>query len=179
MINISGLNKISENVNYLDWSDVDPQHFEERGQEKAKDENENQIDEVKFIKHFINVVENKYGLTFKYSDLINFHNSVKSNVLTVLAGLSGTGKSKITEVYADALGILNDQQYKMISVRPFWQDDADLLGFVDSTSNNYHPGDTELIETIIQANKNKDKLYIVVFDEMNIARIEHYFSTLR
>lgn len=176
MINISGLNKISENVNYLDWSDVDPQHFEERGQEKAKDENENQIDEVKFIKHFINVVENKYGLTFKYSDLINFHNSVKSNVLTVLAGLSGTGKSKITEVYADALGILNDQQYKMISVRPFWQDDADLLGFVDSTSNNYHPGDTELIETIIQANKNKDKLYIVVFDEMNIARIEHYFS---
>lgn len=184
MINISGLNKISENVNYLDWSDTntdneytETQHNEEYSQMRTNvNESESSISEVDFIKHFINIVENKYGLTFKRSDLINFHNSVKSNVLTILAGLSGTGKSKITEVYADALGILNEQQYKMISVRPFWQDDADLLGFVDSTSNNYHPGDTELIETIIQANKNKDKLYLVVFDEMNIARIEHYFS---
>ena len=179
MINISGLNKISENVNYLDWSDTDneTQHNKEYEQLKMTvNESENSINEVDFINHFINIVENKYGLTFKHSDLINFHNSVKSNILTILAGLSGTGKSKITEVYADALGILNEQQYKMISVRPFWQDDADLLGFVDSASNNYHPGDTELIETIIQANKNKDKLYLVVFDEMNIARIEHYFS---
>lgn len=179
MITISGLNKISENVNYLDWSDTndEAQHNKEYEQLKITvNESEPSINEVDFINYFINIVENKYGLTFKHSDLINFHNSVKSNILTILAGLSGTGKSKITEVYADTLGILNEQQYKMISVRPFWQDDADLLGFVDSASNNYHPGDTELIETIIQANKNKDKLYLVVFDEMNIARIEHYFS---
>lgn len=179
MLNINGLNKISESVNYINWTETNNeiQHSKENSQIKAiVSKSEISISEFNFLQHFINVVENKYGLTFEYSDLINFHNSIKSNILTILAGLSGTGKSKITEVYADALGILNEQQYKMISVRPFWQDDADLLGFVDSTSNNYHPGDTELIETLIQANKNKDKLYLVVFDEMNIARIEHYFS---
>lgn len=86
MINISGLNKISENVNYLDWSDTntdneytETQHNEEYSQMRTNvNESESSISEVDFIKHFINIVENKYGLTFERSDLINFHNSVKA-----------------------------------------------------------------------------------------------------
>lgn len=139
-------------------------------------------DEENLLESFEQVVNSReYNLTFAESDLVNFHNSLKNNLLTILTGLSGTGKSKIVTAYSEALGILHaaeERQFNMISVRPFWQDDSDLLGFVDTMSNNYHPGDSGLVDTLISASKaaNLDKLYIIVFDEMNLARVEHYFS---
>ncbi|WP_270319757.1 McrB family protein [Levilactobacillus brevis] len=133
------------------------------------------------IERFFNTIESKkYNLTFDKMDLLNFHTSIKTNNLTILAGLSGTGKSKIITAYADALGLIDkggeNNQFNMISVRPFWQDDSDLLGYVDTLSSNYHPGDSGLVDTLISASKNPDKMYIVVLDEMNLARVEHYFS---
>ncbi|WP_143463002.1 McrB family protein [Levilactobacillus enshiensis] len=126
------------------------------------------------------VKSKKYNLTFDKIDLLNFHTSIKTNNLTILAGLSGTGKSKIITAYADALGLIDKEgvnsQFNMISVRPFWQDDSDLLGYVDTLSSNYHPGDSGLVDTLINASKNPDKMYIIVLDEMNLARVEHYFS---
>ncbi|MFT8837837.1 McrB family protein [Liquorilactobacillus satsumensis] len=136
--------------------------------------------EEKFLERFKKVVHTKeYNLTFFDEDLINFHTSLKANLLTILTGISGTGKSRIVKAYAEALGILKNgtgHQFSMISVRPFWQDDADLLGFVDTLSNNYHPGDSGLVETLIEAANNPDGIFIIVFDEMNLARIEYYFS---
>lgn len=125
---------------------------------------------------FRNKLINDYHLTYNIKDLINFHNSIKTNIFTVLAGISGTGKSKIVTAYADSLGIKDSSHFNMISVRPFWQDDSDLLGFVDSLTNTYHPGDSMIVDTLIEASKNIDDLYIVVLDEMNLARVEHYFS---
>lgn len=130
------------------------------------------------FKRFYDAITKKYHLTYNSKDIINFHNSMKSNIFTVLTGLSGTGKSKIVTAYADALGIKDGDfnQFNMISVRPFWQDDADLIGFVDNINNNYHPGDSGIVDTIISANDHPDKIFIVVFDEMNLARVEYYFS---
>ena len=125
---------------------------------------------------FRNKLINDYRLTYNIKDLINFHNSIKTNIFTVLAGISGTGKSKIVTAYADSLGVKDSSHFNMISVRPFWQDDSDLLGFVDSLTNTYHPGDSMIVDTLIEASKNIDDLYIVVLDEMNLARVEHYFS---
>lgn len=134
------------------------------------------IEKDKIYEEFKNEIFNNYNLTYDEKDLINFHNSIKSNIFTVLAGISGTGKSKIVTAYADALGLKAKGTFKMISVRPFWQDDSDLLGFIDSLSNTYHPGDSGLVDTLIKANKDKNSLYIIVLDEMNLARVEHYFS---
>lgn len=141
-----------------------------------------QNQELDLIRRFQETVNSKeYGLTLYDNDLINFHNSVKTNLLTILTGLSGTGKSKIVTAYAEALGILRrhngqSNQFNMISIRPSWNDDADLLGYADTLNNNYRPADSGLLETLIDANHNPDKLYLVVFDEMNLARVEHYFS---
>jgi 5-methylcytosine-specific restriction endonuclease McrBC GTP-binding regulatory subunit McrB len=103
---------------------------------------------------------------------------MKSSTLVILAGMSGTGKSRLVEVYARALGLSEDDQLRIIPVRPSWTDDADLIGYVDSIHNVYRPGDSGLIDILRNAahEQNRDKLYIVVFDEMNLARVEHYFS---
>jgi len=143
--------------------------------EKASGEAE-QI-EQKILNNFKTITEN-HGLFYTDEDLYNFHTSMKTGNLVILAGMSGTGKSKIVNCYAEALGLLDKGNYKKIPVRPFWQDDSDLLGYLDVLNNIYRPGDSGLIDFLIAANKeeNKDQLYIVCFDEMNLARVEHYFS---
>ncbi|MFD2618388.1 McrB family protein [Terrilactibacillus laevilacticus] len=133
--------------------------------------------EQKILKRFKKSAENN-GLYYDDADLVNFHTAMKTGNLVILAGMSGTGKSKIVNCYAQALGLEDRGNFKKIPVRPFWQDDSDLIGYLDVINNIYRPGDSGLIDFLFEADKeeNKDKLYIVCFDEMNLARVEHYFS---
>ncbi|WP_419889676.1 McrB family protein [Paenibacillus xylanexedens] len=130
--------------------------------------------ENEFLEHFTTVTHDM-GLYYSEKDLLNFHTSVKSNTLTILAGMSGTGKSKIVQAYGKALG-LDHTQLVFIPVRPSWTDDTDLLGYVDTKNMLYRPSDTYLIDTLFAAQNDRNKLYIVCFDEMNLSRVEHYFS---
>lgn len=135
-----------------------------------------QDDEWDFIEHF-EAVAKKDGLFYTKKDLINFHTAVKSSSLVILSGLSGTGKSQLAQCYAKALGLVDDG-FHMIPVRPNWNDDSDLIGFVDSMHMVYRPSDAGFINILMEASqeRNKNKLYIICFDEMNLARVEHYFS---
>jgi len=134
-------------------------------------------EEYRFMEHFIQVTR-ELGLQYSEKDLFNFHTAMKSNTLNIIAGMSGTGKSRLVQAYARALG-LDDDQFVIIPVRPSWTDDSDLIGYVDAMNMVYRPGDSGLINTLIQAQKEenrKSKLYLICFDEMNLARVEHYFS---
>lgn len=114
-------------------------------------------------------------LYYVKKDLYNFHTAMKTGNLVILAGMSGTGKSKLVQCYADALD-LKKEQLLFIPVRPYWQDDADVIGYLDILNNVYRPGDSGLVNILIHAYTNPDQMHIVCFDEMNIARVEHYFS---
>ncbi|EMF0514915.1 AAA family ATPase [Enterococcus hirae] len=131
--------------------------------------------ELKFINRFKEVARTDFKLFYDEKDLYNFHTAMKIGSLVILSGLSGTGKSKLVKAYAKALQ-LSKEQLNFISVRPFWQDDSDLLGYADTINSIYRAGDSGLIDTLIEAENNKDKLYLVCFDEMNLAKVEHYFS---
>ena len=114
----------------------------------------------------------KANLFYEIDDLINFHTAVKTGSLVILSGMSGTGKSRIVEMYGKALGIETD----IIPVRPSWNDDSDLLGYLDLIHKFYRPSDTGFIKILTDAAKYPDKLYLICLDEMNLARVEHYFS---
>lgn len=129
--------------------------------------------ENELIDYFIQLTKMN-GFIYDEKDLINFHTAMKSSNLVILAGMSGTGKSKLVEIYAQSLGLGQDQ-LKIIPVRPSWTDDSDLIGFVDLVNMRYCPSDSGLVNLLIDAAK-EDKLYIVCLDEMNLARVEHYFS---
>lgn len=120
-------------------------------------------------------------LYYADSDLINFHVSMKTDGMVILSGLSGTGKSKLVSEYASALQLSSgdsssQSQVRFVSVRPFWADDSDLLGYADTVNNVYRPGDSGLIDTLIDSQDHPEDMFIIVFDEMNLARVEHYFS---
>ena len=130
--------------------------------------------ETRFIDRLIQVTLER-GLLYEEKDLINFHTAMKVSNLVILQGMSGTGKSRLVHAYGKALG-LTEPHISFIPVRPSWNDDGDLIGYVDSLHMVYRPGDSGLINILKNAVENTDKIYIICFDEMNLARVEHYFS---
>lgn len=125
----------------------------------------------------------KRNLFYNIKDFVNIHTALKCSSLVILSGLSGTGKSAIVDIYARALGINNtanpeENRLLFIPVRPSWNDDSDLLGYVDLVHMVYRASDSGFVDFLVRAQKeeNKNKLFIVCFDEMNLARVEYYFS---
>lgn len=98
----------------------------------------------------------------------------------LLAGLSGTGKTSIARAYAqaycEASKLPPNAHYAQVSVWPDWTDPSGLLGFVNPLASppDYHR--TEALRLLIAANSNPDKPYFLCLDEMNLARVEHYFA---
>lgn len=127
---------------------------------------------------FMEVFQNeckRLGLYYDTKDLYNFHTAMKTGSLVILAGMSGTGKSKLVQCYANALK-LNKDQMLFVPVRPFWQDDADVIGYLDTLHNVYRPGDSGVMNILARSKDYSEDLHIICFDEMNLARVEHYFS---
>ncbi|MCG2299962.1 AAA family ATPase [Staphylococcus epidermidis] len=140
-------------------------------------EEDGRYSEADFLKKLKNILS-KQGYFYSDNQLINLHTSLKTGRLVILNGPSGTGKTNLVLQYAKALGLMKEEfnQFKLISVKPNWKDDSELIGFLDTINNIYRPSENGLLDTLIEANKYKDKLYIICFDEMNLATIEHYFS---
>ncbi|WP_329759124.1 restriction endonuclease [Allisonella histaminiformans] len=145
----------------------------QKEEKKAKEE-KREDEEMAFIHRFIRRVRQR-GFLYDERDLYNFHISAKSSRLVILAGRSGTGKSGLVRLYGEALG-LTPSQVAFLPVRPSWMDDGDILGYLDRNRMLYFPSDTGLAELLVEASRHPEKMYIVCFDEMNLARAEYYFA---
>ncbi|PLR71029.1 McrB family protein [Bacillus sp. UMB0728] len=146
-------------------------------EEPIGDFEEEQYSEEDFLNTLFDQL-NKTGLIFEKKQLVNYHTALKTRRLVILSGPSGTGKTQVVFQYAKALGIVNKdmQQFKMIPVKPNWKDDTDLIGFLDTINNIYRPSESGLVDVLIEAKNNQDKIYLICFDEMNLAKVEYYFS---
>lgn len=109
------------------------------------------------------------GFTYKDSLVENFYLSLKSKPFVILAGTSGTGKTKLVKLFAEAIGA----NYKLVSVRPDWSDSSDLFGHVN-LKNEFVPG--AIIDYVKRAELDSSNPYFLCLDEMNLARVEYYLS---
>lgn len=107
------------------------------------------------------------GFFYPREDYIAFCIALKTKPFVILAGISGTGKTRLVEIVARQLGV---EDYT-IAVRPDWSDSSDLLGYFD-LKGEFRPG--PLLKILEQANHNLDQPFFVCLDEMNLARVEHY-----
>jgi len=123
------------------------------------------------------------GLQFSGRVQRAFHTALKINdtaQITVLAGVSGTGKSLLPRSYAEAMGI----HFMQVAVEPRWDSPQDLLGFYNYVEGKYRA--TELARLMASMDpwqsfgkdvpNSRDHLAMVLLDEMNLARVEYYFS---
>lgn len=114
------------------------------------------------------------GFIYSYEDVANFYLSLKTKPFVILAGISGTGKSKLVRLFAEALGATAENgRYCMISVKPDWNDNTELIGY-KNIAGDFIPG--ALVKVVKEAAENLDKPYFVCLDEMNLARVEYYLS---
>src|SRR5436305_4213795 len=115
------------------------------------------------------------GYYFDDETIYNYHICLKTRPFVILAGLSGTGKSKLSQLYAEAMGhTVQNKRYLRLAVRPSWNDDRYLLGYLNSITGEYV---TEpAVDFIMKAEENREDLYFFCLDEMNLAHVEYYFS---
>lgn len=132
---------------------------------------------------WLNNIKNSFKeVGFKFSDrlLYAFHTSLKVgdwNPLTVLAGVSGTGKSELPRLYSRYGGI----NFLPLAVQSNWDSPYSLFGYYNSLEGKFNA--TSLLKVLYQAqedakNSISDYLTIVLLDEMNLAHVELYFSEL-
>ncbi len=108
----------------------------------------------------------------------NFYLSLKTRPFVILAGISGTGKTRLVRLFAEAIGATAENgQFTLIPVRPDWSDPAELIGYRD-LSGMFQPGPLTLVIREASRPENRKKPYFVCLDEMNLARVEHYFSDM-
>jgi len=135
----------------------------------------NETDEIKWLEG-IREKCSSYGISFPKRILYAFHTALKINdwsTITVLAGVSGTGKSELPRLYS-AFGGLN---FISVAVQPNWDSQESMLGFFNSIDNRFEP--EPLLRFLVQCTedeKYKDYMSIVLLDEMNLAYVEHYFA---
>lgn len=131
------------------------------------------LDQQSIIDHVSSYIQSK-GFYYEEKDLINFFLSLKTKPFVILSGISGTGKTKIVQWFAESLGATEENgQFTLIPVRPDWSDSSDLLGYVNLQGEFQ---ERPLIKVLENADANPNRPYFVVLDEMNLARVEYYFS---
>ncbi len=159
---------------------------------KANHPELNKIDEQQQLDKVSAYMESR-GLVFPDRVLKAFHTSLKVSEispLVVLAGISGTGKSELPLRYAEAMNM----HFLNMAVQPRWDSPQDMFGFFNYLEGRFRS--TPLGRALIQMDPYHDvaergwktpddwsknhslsnQMLIVLLDEMNLARIEYYFS---
>lgn len=127
------------------------------------------------IDHIHNYITGK-GFFYKKEDVKNLYLCLKSKPFVILSGISGTGKTKIIQWFAESFGATEENgQFTLIPVRPDWSDSSDLLGYVDIKGDFV---ERPLTKVLREAQQHPDRPYFMLLDEMNLARVEYYFSDL-
>src|SRR5581483_4814857 len=145
-----------------------------------------QVDELEWLDGIAKACDS-YGLHFNPRILKAFHTSLKTaewSPLTVLAGVSGTGKSELPRLYAHFGGLF----FQPLAVQPNWDSQESMLGFFNSIDNRFDA--QPVLRFLAQSQKSwtdqtddsegypglANAICLVLLDEMNLAHPELYFA---
>lgn len=125
---------------------------------------------------YLEAFANAQGLTYPALAIRNYYLCHKTKPFVILAGLSGTGKTRLTELLAEGITGNLRSRYRLLPVRPDWSDPSPLLGYHNALTGNYIG--TPFLDLLKEAGRteNRDRSYFVCLDEMNLARAEHYLA---
>lgn len=118
----------------------------------------------------ISYIEDR-GFVYEPWQIAQYITAIRTKPFVILAGITGTGKSKLPALVAEATG----GESKLVPVRPDWTDSADVLGYTD-LEGNFRPG--PVLEIAHEAMANTDQFCTCIIDEMNLARVEQYFPEI-
>ncbi|SHK77747.1 hypothetical protein SAMN02745136_03321 [Anaerocolumna jejuensis DSM 15929] len=111
-------------------------------------------------------------LYYSDKDLRAYIAGMASSHLSILQGMSGTGKTSLPKIFAEAiLGEIN-----VVAVESSWRDRNELLGYYNDFSKKFTAKEFTCDLYRAGCDRYKDTIYIIVLDEMNLSRVEYYFA---
>lgn len=113
-----------------------------------------------------------------------FISAIRTKPFLLLAGISGTGKSRIVRelAFKSCPKYLQDKDgttpgnYCMIEVKPNWHDSTELLGYYSNLNKGYQF--KKFVKFLIKAKMFPTVPFFVCLDEMNLAPVEQYFAEI-
>ncbi|MDT7828520.1 AAA family ATPase [Pricia sp. S334] len=116
------------------------------------------------------------GLMYDELTITRFTASLFTKPFVILTGLSGSGKTKLAQAFAQWI-CQDDTQYRIVPVGADWTNREPLLGYPNALeSEEYVKPDSDVLDLIIRANENRELPYFLILDEMNLSHVERYFA---
>lgn len=117
------------------------------------------------------------GLIYSSPLIKRFAFSLLTKPFVILSGLAGSGKTKLAITFAKALVEDCEKQLCVVSVGADWTNREPLLGFPNALQpNKYVAPENGVLQLLIEANRNSEKPYFLILDEMNMSYVERYFA---
>ena len=149
----------------------------------------NIFDSRPYINSLQDTNKQSYNHSLSLDEINNYHfyiEAIKSKPFLLLAGISGTGKSRIVREFAfkSCPNYLQDKDgttpgnYCMIEVKPNWHDSTELLGYYSRLGNKPGYQFTKFVKFLVKAKMYPDVPFFVCLDEMNLAPVEQYFAEI-
>ena len=139
------------------------------------EEYEIEISEKEWLNKILKASED-YGIKLNERIVYAFHTALKISdwsIITILAGVSGTGKSELPKLYA-RFGGLN---FINIPVQPNWDSQESMLGYFNSIDNRFDAQPLlSFLMNVTEEEKYNEYPSVILLDEMNLSHIEHYFA---
>src|SRR5574344_590837 len=112
---------------------------------------------------------NVLNLYYSIEDIRRFIASLGVSRTMILQGMSRTGKTSLAVAFGKFINVSST----VVPVQPMWKERSDLLGYYNEFTGKFN--ETPILEKLYEANFS-NQLFIIVLDELNIARLEYYFS---
>lgn len=124
----------------------------------------------RFVEDLQNYLATSCSLYYSLDDLAIFVSAILTTPLTILEGVSGTGKSSLPRYFAKFIG----ENAYFESVQMTYKDRDDILGYYNDFTGVYF--ETEFLKRLYEATYRLNHVNLMVLDEMNISRVEYYFA---
>ena len=134
------------------------------------------------------ILSNKvFSLAQDNTSYLPYLTALRTKPFMLLAGISGTGKSRIVRKLAQATNpkkYANEEDrwkdnrpenFELIQVKPNWHNSMDVVGYMSNIPTPHYVF-TDFVRFIVKAWQHKDTPYFLCLDEMNLAPVEEYFA---
>jgi DNA polymerase III delta prime subunit len=122
------------------------------------------------------------GLIFSEAIVSRFIASLCTKPFVICSGLSGSGKTKLAQAFAQWICYKEEdgeknEQYCIVPVGADWTNREPLLGYSNALQQSkYVKPENGVLDLINRAQLNETKPYFLILDEMNLSHVERYFA---
>ena len=140
-------------------------------QEQKKSDAFEQPSLAKITDYLIRYAKNsRLHLSYSPEMIASFLAGLGVSKLSILQGMSGTGKTSLPKIFCEAF----KADCRIVEVESSWKDKNELIGYYNEFTKLFTP--KKFTQALYASTLNPENITLIVLDEMNLSRIEYYFS---